>query len=122
ADGDLGNAAGALDLVALADLRVGTHHGDTDVVFLEVEDQATDTVRELDQLAGHHLGEAVHASDTVADREHGADFGDLDLLPELTNFVFENAADLVRPNFHGALSPNRARSARKRCLSAQARP
>src|SRR5690606_24106638 len=37
---DLGDAAGALDLVALADLLVRTHHRDADVVLLEVENEA----------------------------------------------------------------------------------
>src|SRR5690606_16487951 len=118
---DLGDAAGALDLVALADLLVRTHHRDADVVLLEVENEAANAVRELDELARHHLGQAVHAGDTIADREHGADLGDLDLLLELTNFVLENAADLVRPDLHG-LSLQIAPRRRVNDVSAQARP
>src|SRR5690606_6018190 len=113
ADGNLGDAPRPLDLIALPDVLVGTHDGDTDVVFLEVEDQAAHAVGELDELTGHRLGQAVHAGDAVADREHGADFGDLDLLSEFPNFVLEDAADLVRPDFHGLSSPTRANRARK---------
>src|SRR5690606_14699348 len=112
AHGHFGDAPGPLDLVALANALVGPHRGDTDVVFLEVEDQAADAVGELDQLTGHRLRQPVHAGDAVADLEHGADLGDLDLLSEFPNLVLENAADLVRPDFHGPVSPERAPRAR----------
>ena len=49
---------------------------DADVVLLEVEHQAEEAARELDELAGHRAFEAVDARDAVADREHGAGLGD----------------------------------------------
>src|SRR5690606_15612685 len=72
ADGDLDDAARALDRVTLADALVRAEDGDTDVVLLEVEDHAHDPARELDELAGHGAVEAVDTGDTVTDREDGA--------------------------------------------------
>jgi hypothetical protein len=46
-------------------------HG-ADLVLLEVERDARDAVGELEQLAGHHLVEAVDAGDAVADVNSGA--------------------------------------------------
>ena len=50
---------------------------DADIVGLEVEGHALGAVVELDHLAGLDVVEAVDAGDAVADRQHGADFGDL---------------------------------------------
>ena len=55
-------------------------------------------MRELEQLAGHDLFQAVNFGDAVADLDHRADFGDgdagfkvLDLLPDdFVNFVCFN--------------------------------
>src|SRR5690606_17040933 len=62
---DLGDAARPLDRVALANRRRVTQQGDTDVVFLEVEDDAEDVVRELEHLARHGVLEPVNTSNTV---------------------------------------------------------
>ena len=58
--------------------RVVAEEHDADVVFLEVQREAGDVVRELDELAGHDLFQAVDAGDAVADGDDGADFGDID--------------------------------------------
>ena len=55
ADRHLGDAAGALDLVALLDVLRVADDGDADVVLFEVEHEARDAVRELEQLAGRAL-------------------------------------------------------------------
>ena len=48
------------------------------LVFFQVQGDAGNAVRELDQLAGHDLFQAVDAGDTVAHRDHRAGFGDVD--------------------------------------------
>ena len=72
------DAAGALDLIAFLDLLVVAEEHGADVVLLEVERQADDVVRELEQLARHDPLEAVDAGDAVADGDDGADLGHLD--------------------------------------------
>jgi len=69
ADGDLHDAAGALDLCAFLDAGRVAEDGRPDVVALEVEHETHEVPRELEQLACHGPFEAVNAGDTVADRE-----------------------------------------------------
>src|SRR5207248_11301704 len=109
----LGDAAGALDDVAFADVVALAHDGDTDVVLLEVEDEAHQPVRELDQLAGHYTGHPVHARDAVSRGEHGPGLAHLDLLAVSLDLLAKDAADLVGSNLHlvcsvGAAMPARA--------------
>ena len=89
ADGHAHDAAGALDLVAFADLRVLAQQHHADLVFFQVHGDAGDVVRELEQFSGHDFVEAVDAGNTVAQGDDRADFvhGDLgfvvlDLLPD----------------------------------------
>ena len=79
ADRHRDDAAGALDRVAFLDLRVVAEEHGADAVLFEVQRDAEDAVRELEHLAGHRALDAVHARDAVADRDDGADFGDVDL-------------------------------------------
>jgi hypothetical protein len=66
ADRHLRDASGTPDLVALLDLLLLAEDRDADVVLLEVQDDAVDGVRELDELAGGRPVEAVDARDAVA--------------------------------------------------------
>src|SRR5690606_18442790 len=51
---------------------------------------ALDAARELDELAGLHVVEAVDAGDAVTHREHLADFANLGLLAEILDLVLED--------------------------------
>ncbi len=73
ADRNRRDAPGAADLVALFDLDVGAHDDDADVVLFEVERDALQAVRELDQLGGAHAAQAVDAREIRADLDDGAD-------------------------------------------------
>ena len=64
---DVENPLGAADLVTLFDVVDLTHEHGTDVVVLEVEREAVDVVRELEELTHHDPVEAVDAGDSVAD-------------------------------------------------------
>src|SRR6185312_2702980 len=97
ADRHVDDRAGALVRLAFLDLAVVAEDHDADVVGFEVERHAAHTVLELDHLAGLDIVEAVDASDAVADREHLADLGDLGLLAEVLDLLFED-----RGNFCGA--------------------
>ena len=57
-----------------------------------------DAVRELDQLAGHDLFQAMDAGDAVADRNHRADLGDVNGALVVLDLLAENAGDFVRSN------------------------
>src|SRR3984957_8606447 len=91
------DGAGALDGLAFLDLAVGAEDHDTDVVGLEVERHAAGAVLELDHLAGLDVVQAVDAGDAVADGQHLSDFGNLSLLAEILDLVFQD-----RGNFRGA--------------------
>ena len=69
--------AGALDLVAFANLGVVAQNHGAYLVFFEAQGESGNAVREAEQLAGHHLVEAVEAGDAVAKGDDGADFVDL---------------------------------------------
>src|SRR5262249_13507183 len=69
AHGNGHDPARALDLVALADLGVLAHEHGADRVLLQVERDAHDAVRQLQQLAGHAALQAVDARDAVAEGE-----------------------------------------------------
>src|SRR5947199_135816 len=66
ADRDVDDPARPLDRVAFLDVDVGTEDGAADVVFLEVEHHAHDAFGEFDQLARHHVLQAVDAGDPIA--------------------------------------------------------
>ena len=89
-----------LTTVAFADLAVRAEDRDADVVLLEVEHHALHAVRELDQLAGLDVVEAVDAGDAVADREHLADVGDLGLLAEVLDLLLEDGGDFGGADLH----------------------
>jgi hypothetical protein len=58
-------------------VEVAEEHA-ADAVFLEVERQPADVVRELHELAGHDVLQAVHARDPVADRRDVPHLGHVD--------------------------------------------
>ena len=86
-----------MTVVAFADLGVGAEDDDADIVGLEVQRHALDAAGELDHLAGLDVVEAVDAGDAVADRQHGADFGDLGVGAEVRDLVADDLG-----NFSGA--------------------
>ncbi len=76
--GDVQDALCALGLIALLDEVNLAHQDAAHVVVLEVEGEAEDVVRELDELTGHHTIEPIDAGDAVTDRDHGSDLGHVD--------------------------------------------
>ena len=109
ADRHLGDAAGALDLVAFVDLlRLAEDRG-ADVVLFEVQHHAVDVVRELEQLAGRGLVEAVDAGDAVAGRQHAAGLAHLDLALVLLDLALDDVADFRGANLHSLVPPCVAR-------------
>src|SRR5262249_13449895 len=95
--------ARAPDGLAFLDLAIGAEDHDADVVGFEIERHATHAILELDHLAGLYVVETVDAGDTVANREHLADFGDFGLLAEIFYLLLENRRDFGGANFHQAI-------------------
>ncbi len=93
ADRGVHDGAGPLDGVAFLDAAVIAEDHDADIVGFEVERHALDAARELDELTGLHVVEAVDAGDTVADAEHLADFGNFGFLAEILDLVLEDRRD-----------------------------
>ncbi|MHC2794564.1 hypothetical protein ACVINZ_003576 [Mesorhizobium jarvisii] len=96
-DRNVDDGAGALDGVAFLDVAVGAEDDDADIVGFEVERHAADAAGEFDHLTGLDIVEAVDAGDTVTDGQHLSNFGDLGLLAEILDLVFQNCG-----NFRGA--------------------
>src|SRR3984957_21156324 len=100
ADGHFDNRACALDRLAFFDLAVRTEDHDADIVDFEVERHDFDAAFELDHFAGLHIVEAVDAGNAVADRQYLADLGDLGLLAEILDLLFENGGDFRSADIH----------------------
>ena len=80
---EAGYAAGAAHLVPLAQPQVVPEDHRAEVVLFQVQGLPRDLLArlrggELQHLAGHRGGEAVHAGDAVLDLEDGPDFPDVD--------------------------------------------
>jgi peptidoglycan/LPS O-acetylase OafA/YrhL len=80
---------------------------DADVVLLEVQHQAHQALPaladELDELAGHRLGEPVDARDAVADREHRARLGDQGRLVDVLDLLLDDLGNLFGSQLHGGV-------------------
>src|SRR6185437_11387001 len=100
ADWNLDDGAGALDGLAFRDLAVRAENDDADVVVFEIERHAAHAALEFDHLAGLHVVESVDAGDTVADRQHLADFGDFRLLAKILDLLSEDGGDFRRADIH----------------------
>jgi hypothetical protein len=96
----LDDPARAPDEVALLDVGGLAHQRDADVVLFEVQHHAVDAARELDELAGHRVLQAVDARDPVADREHGAGLRDVDLAVVLLDLALQDVGDLAGLDVH----------------------
>src|SRR6185437_646873 len=95
ADGNGENLARTLDFVAFADLGIVAHDDGADVVLFERQGEPGDAMGEAEQLAGHHLVEAVESGDPVAERGDGADFVDLHLGIVIRDLLAKNLSNLV---------------------------
>ena len=84
---------------SLISLEVAEQHG-ADAVFLEVQRDAEDAVRELEHLAGHGALDAVHARDAVADRDDGADFGHVHVDGEAADLLADDLGDVFSLDGH----------------------
>src|SRR6185369_3985294 len=110
ADRHFGDAAGAPDLVAFLDLFEAAEDRRADVVLFEVQHQAVDLVRELDELAGGGLVEAIDAGDAVAGREHPSRLAHLHLALVLLNLALDDVADLGGADLHSSTPLENVRS------------
>jgi len=100
AGGNLHDAAGPPDLVAFLDQRgLAEQHG-ADVVFLEVQRHAHHAVRQLQQLAGHRLLEAVDSRDPVTDTDDRPHLGQIGLFLVILDLGADDLADFVDLDLH----------------------
>ena len=76
---------------------VAEEHG-ADLIFFEVQRDAGNVVRKLDEFAGHDRFEAVDTGDTVADRDHEPGLRDVDGALVIFNLFAENSRDFVCSN------------------------
>jgi hypothetical protein len=78
---------------------------------------------ELEQLAGHGVGEAVDLGDAVADLDDSTDVEHVELGGVLLDLLLDDGGDLFGPDLHGV---SRGRvgvvgvvSSRRRCRTAR---
>ncbi len=64
-----------LDQIAFLDLGGFAQQNAPDLILFQIERHACDAMRELEQFAGHHLFQSVHASNAVANGNDGSHFG-----------------------------------------------
>ena len=95
ADGDRQDFAGALDLLALFDLLEVTEDHRADAVLVEVEGDAEDTARELEQLLGHHRRQTLDVRDAVSGVDDRADLLAGGVGGEGTYVLFDRALDVI---------------------------
>mmetsp|Transcript_64756 Transcript_64756/g.128016 ORF Transcript_64756/g.128016 Transcript_64756/m.128016 type:complete len:653 (-) Transcript_64756:1006-2964(-) len=94
--GDVNDSARALHRVTLLDRAIVTEHDNTNVVVLQVERHATQAGVKLNHLAGLHVLQAVHARNTVTDRQHLADLLELDLAAVVHDLGLDDSRQLGR--------------------------
>jgi hypothetical protein len=102
ADRNVDDRAGPLHGRTFLDLGVRSEDHDTDIVGFEVEGHALGAVVEFDHFAGLDIVESVDPGDSVADREHGPDFGDLRFGVEVRDLVTDDAGDFSGADIHGS--------------------
>jgi len=104
ADRHLHDAPGALHHVAFANrLEVAEQHG-ADFVLFEVQREAANVMRKLEQFAGHDLFQTVNLGDAVADLDNGSDFGDGAVVIEVFDLLTNNLVDFASSyRFHDFL-------------------
>jgi hypothetical protein len=87
---------GSPSLISLAPPEQHRAHA----LLFEVERDAEHALPELEHLARHGALDAVDAGDAVADRDHAADFGDVDLDGVAAQLVANDLGDFVRSDVH----------------------
>ena len=113
ADRHFQDAARALDGVAFGDVLVLAQDHRADRVALEVQRQAVGRLaagggRKLQHLAGHHVGQAVHAHDAVGHRHHGALVLDVCRRAQALDAGLDQLGNLCGIQLHAVLLDRRA--------------
>src|SRR6266540_6511656 len=101
-DGRLDDPACRMYLAALFDVLVLSEDDRAHGVLFEVERKAVHVVAEVEKLRRHTAGEAVDASDAVADLDDRADIDRLGLPFEFLDLRLDDVGDLGRRG-HGVL-------------------
>jgi hypothetical protein len=90
------NRAGALYLIAFADLGVIAQQHGAHLGLVQVHRQAGNAVRKLEHLARHYLVQPMQARNAVAQRDHRSDLVDLHALLVVLNLLAEQLGYLIR--------------------------
>src|SRR5262249_11974136 len=99
-DGHFHDASGALDLIAFTDGGVFAEQHDADLAFFQVQGEASDVVREFEQLAGHDLFQSVDPGDAVSDRNHRTHFAHVNAGSVFFDLLADDLADFVCFDVH----------------------
>ena len=89
--------------VAFLDVDVGPHDHDADVILFEVERNALQSVRELDELRRANAAQPVDAREVRPDLDDRTDLVLLDSGLELLDLLLENTGDFVSV-YHPSIS------------------
>jgi hypothetical protein len=76
---------------------VAQDHG-ADLVFFQVQRDASKATLELNEFAGHNVFQTVYTSDTVADRDHRSGLRYVDHMVVIVDFLAQQAGNFICPN------------------------
>ena len=71
-------------------MNIGSHNGDTHVVFLKVQDKPENTAGKFNQLKGHCFLKAVDSGNTIANRQNDPCFTEFNLFVVILDLIFND--------------------------------
>ena len=98
--GDFGNAACAAHRIAFLQAVRFPHDGCTDIILFQVQHDAHDVARKLQQLTRHGRGQAVNRGNTVTNRKNLPHLFCGNILAIVLNLLANNLANFFCTNLH----------------------
>ena len=89
-----------LDQIAFLDLRGFAQQNASDLIFFQIERHASDAMRELEQFAGHHLFQAMHAGNAIANGNDGSHFTHFHARVVVFNLCADDLANFFCSDVH----------------------
>ena len=102
---NLHDSAGSLYLGTFLNLGLATENNGTDVILLQVQNQAIYIVTKIQQLTCHSLVQAVDMGDAVTDFDNSANLINIQINSIILDLILDDGSYFFRIHFHTSLSP-----------------